>query len=72
MDWQRRQKPKRCQRWGVWCKSCLHMFFSVVSGDGWSARYEDSMTHGCVPVIIMDNTLGPFESLIDYSKFTIR
>jgi hypothetical protein len=41
-------------------------------GDGWSARYEDSTSHGCIPVIIMDNTLGPFESQIDYSKFAIR
>ncbi len=52
----------------------VHVVVAVVvgAGDGWSARYEDSMTHGCVPVIIMDNTLGPFESLIDYTKFAIR
>ena len=42
------------------------------AGDGWSARYEDSTLNGCVPVIIMDNTLGPWETLIDYSKFSIR
>jgi hypothetical protein len=23
-------------------------------GDGWSARMEDAMLHGCVPVIVMD------------------
>mmetsp|Transcript_28884 Transcript_28884/g.77805 ORF Transcript_28884/g.77805 Transcript_28884/m.77805 type:complete len:776 (-) Transcript_28884:785-3112(-) len=47
-------------------------FCLVLTGDGWSARYEDSTSHGCIPVIIMDNTLGPFESQIDYSKFAIR
>ena len=25
------------------------------SGDGWSARVEDSVLHGCIPLIIMDN-----------------
>jgi hypothetical protein len=47
-------------------------FCLVIPGDGWSARYEDAATHGCVPVIIMDHTLGPFEALIDYSRFSIR
>lgn len=42
------------------------------TGDGWSARYEDAATHGCVPVIVMDHTLGPFEALIDYSSFALR
>ncbi len=30
------------------------------------------MLHGCVPVIIMDNVLLPFESLLDLSQFSIR
>ncbi|KAL6761490.1 exostosin-like glycosyltransferase [Haematococcus lacustris] len=47
-------------------------FCLVIPGDGWSARYEDSALHGCVPVIIMDNTLGPFESQIEYFEFSIR
>lgn len=57
------------------CTTCTHTNTHdvvLLSGDGWSARYEDSTTHGCIPVIIMDNTLGPFESQIDYSKFAIR
>lgn len=41
-------------------------------GDGWSARYEDAATHGCVPVILMDHTLGPFEGVLDYSAFALR
>ena len=28
------------------------------SGDGWSARVEDSVLHGCIPLIIMDNVGG--------------
>lgn len=26
----------------------------VLPGDGWSPRMEDAVTHGCVPVVIMD------------------
>ena len=29
------------------------IFCLVVPGDGWSARMEDAMLHGCIPVIIM-------------------
>lgn len=48
------------------------IFCAVIPGDGWSARYEDSILHGCIPVIIMDNTHGPYEALLDYDKFSIR
>lgn len=27
----------------------------ALPGDGWSARFEDALLHGCIPVIIMDN-----------------
>ena len=54
------------------CPFRLPLLFIHFSGDGWSARYEDAALHGCVPVIIMDNTLGPFEALIDYSQFSVR
>ena len=30
----------------------------VMPGDGWSARAEDSVLHGCVPVVIMDQVRG--------------
>lgn len=33
---------------------------------------EDAALHGCVPVLIMDHTLGPWESQLDYSKFSLR
>lgn len=28
-------------------------FCLVLPGDGWTARMEDAMLHGCIPVIIM-------------------
>jgi hypothetical protein len=28
--------------------------------------------HGCIPVLIMDNVHGVFESLLDYSQFSVR
>ena len=31
-------------------------FCLALPGDGWSARFEDSILHGCIPVIVMDNT----------------
>ena len=41
-------------------------------GDGWSSRVDDSVRHGCIPVIIMDNVQMPFESVLNYSAFAIR
>ena len=31
-------------------------FCLALPGDGWSARFEDALLHGCIPVVIMDNT----------------
>lgn len=47
-------------------------FCLALPGDGWSARFEDSVLHGCIPVIIMDNTQVPFESILNMSLFTVR
>lgn len=41
-------------------------------GDGWSSRVDDSVRHGCIPVIIMDNVHMPFETVLDYSLFAVR
>jgi hypothetical protein len=38
-------------------------FCLALPGDGWSARFEDSVLHGCIPVIIMDNVQVCEESL---------
>ncbi|CAM6091825.1 unnamed protein product [Calypogeia fissa] len=47
-------------------------FCGVFPGDGWSSRMEDSILHGCIPVIIQDGIRLPFEDVLDYSAFTIR
>ena len=41
-------------------------------GDGWSSRVDDAVRHGCIPVIIMDDVLMPFEGLLDYDAFALR
>lgn len=41
-------------------------------GDGWSARFEDAVTSGCIPVIIQDNIYVPFEGWLDVSSIAIR
>lgn len=48
-------------------KYCL-----VAPGDGWSARAEDAILHGCVPVVIMDGVHVVYESILDWSSFSIR
>ena len=41
-------------------------------GDGWSSRVDDSVRHGCIPVIVMDNVHMPFETGLNYSEFSVR
>lgn len=48
------------------------VFCPVLMGDGWTARFEDAVVHGCIPVIIMDDVHVSFESIIDVSKFSLR
>ncbi|GFR40870.1 hypothetical protein Agub_g1521 [Astrephomene gubernaculifera] len=48
------------------------VFCLVATGDGWSARTEDAVLHGCIPVIIMDNVHIKFETLFDVDSFTVR
>ncbi|PNH01148.1 putative glucuronoxylan glucuronosyltransferase F8H, partial [Tetrabaena socialis] len=40
--------------------------------DGWSPRPEDSILHGCIPVIIMDGVQAVFETILDLPSFSIR
>ncbi|KAG1671014.1 hypothetical protein FOA52_014258 [Chlamydomonas sp. UWO 241] len=47
-------------------------FCLVLPGDGWSARAEDAVLHGCVPVVIMDNVHQLFEPQLDWASFSIR
>ncbi|KAG1664527.1 hypothetical protein FOA52_012994 [Chlamydomonas sp. UWO 241] len=48
-------------------KYCL-----VVPGDGWSARAEDAILHGCVPVVIMDGVHQSFQSVLDWPSFSVQ
>ena len=36
---------------------CSSVFCLAMPGDGWSPRVNEAMRHGCIPVIIMDETL---------------
>jgi len=47
-------------------------FCLVFMGDGWSARFDDAVVHGCIPVILMDDIHVSFESIIDISLFSLR
>jgi hypothetical protein len=48
------------------------IFCFVLPGDGWSGRFEDSIMHGCIPVIIQDEVDVSFESLFDVNEFSLR
>ena len=42
-------------------------------GDGFSNRFEDSVLHGCIPVIAgQDGIEMPFSSVLDMDLFTLR
>ncbi len=41
-------------------------------GDGWSARAEDAVLHGCIPLIVMDNVHAVFESILELDDFSVR
>ncbi|KAG2455017.1 hypothetical protein HYH02_000842 [Chlamydomonas schloesseri] len=47
-------------------------FCLVAPGDGWSARMEDAVLHGCIPVIIADGVHAVFESILDIDDFGLR
>eukprot|EP00798_Chlamydomonas_sp_ICE-L_P025771 gene25771-11436_t len=47
-------------------------FCLVAPGDGWSSRAEDSILHGCIPLVVMDGVHAVFEGALDWSKFSIR
>ncbi|CAN6454174.1 unnamed protein product [Victoria cruziana] len=47
-------------------------FCGVFPGDGWSGRMEDSILHGCVPVVIQDGVFLPYENVLNYDSFAVR
>lgn len=48
------------------------IFCGVFPGDGWSGRMEDSVLHGCIPVIIQDGIFLPYENVLNYESFAVR
>ena len=53
-----------CKHYPSWCRQDViegdysqllasSIFCLVLPGDGWSARMDDAMLHGCIPVIII-------------------
>lgn len=56
-----------------------HTFCIAWPGDGWSSRVLDAVVHGCIPVVIQDESHmfleGVFETAgmgFDYQNFSIR
>ncbi|MEW5318578.1 MAG: hypothetical protein WDW38_009791 [Sanguina aurantia] len=47
-------------------------FCLVAPGDGWSARAEDSILHGCVPVLVMDYVQPIWDGVLDWDSFSVR
>lgn len=45
---------------------------NVCAGDGWSARAEDAILHGCIPLVIQDNVMVVFEQLLEWDAFALR
>ncbi|GBF96649.1 exostosin-like glycosyltransferase [Raphidocelis subcapitata] len=48
------------------------VFCLVAAGDGWSARFDDAMLHGCIPVIVIDKVVGPWGHQLRWSAFSVR
>lgn len=82
--------PQNCSLWreGVTITShsgryhdelLRHTFCLAFPGDGWSSRVLDGIIHGCVPVIVEDESSMFFEGAfalvglgIDYPDFSVR
>jgi len=56
-----------------------HTFCLAFPGDGWSSRVLDAVTHGCIPVVVQDESEMFFEGAfteaglpLDYANFSLR
>ena len=86
----RKEFPMNCSRWepGVTIKLHSaryheelmgHTFCLAFPGDGWSSRVLDAVVHGCIPVVVQDESEMFFEGAfaaaglpVDYNEFSIR
>ncbi|PSC76174.1 exostosin-like glycosyltransferase [Micractinium conductrix] len=48
------------------------IFCFAMMGDGWAARYEYAVLHGCIPVIIQDDVEMAWHSLLDVPEYSVR
>lgn len=48
------------------------VFCGVFPGDGWSARFEDAVLNGCVPVVVQDDVHVAWEGYLDVSALSVR
>ena len=55
----------------------VHTFCLAFPGDGWSSRVLDAVVHGCVPVVVQDESDMFFEGAfrtaglpVDYEDFS--
>ncbi|KAI8474753.1 MAG: exostosin-like glycosyltransferase [Monoraphidium minutum] len=48
------------------------VFCLVAAGDGWSARFDDAMLHGCIPVVVIDKVVGPWGHQLRWQAFSVR
>lgn len=86
----RRELPMNCSLWEEGVSIRLHSgryhdelqshtFCLAFPGDGWSSRVLDAVVHGCIPVVIQDESEmfmeGAFAAAglpIDYADFSVR
>ncbi|KAL4427651.1 hypothetical protein ABPG75_001740 [Micractinium tetrahymenae] len=47
-------------------------FCLALMGDGWTARFEDGLMNGCIPVIIIDNVQLTWHSIMDLDAYSLR
>jgi hypothetical protein len=48
------------------------VFCLVLQGEGWTARFDDAILHGCIPVIVIDIAEGAWGAELDWETFSIR
>ncbi len=86
----RKEMPLNCSRWEPGVKITTHTsryhddllghtFCLAFPGDGWSSRVLDGIVHGCIPVVVQDESEmffeGAFRSVgldVDYDGFSLR
>jgi len=86
----RKDLPQNCSLWqpgvniklhssGYHHELSSHTFCLAFPGDGWSSRVLDAVVHGCIPVIVQDESYMFFEGSLhesglplDYANFSLR